>query len=58
MRLIQIRRLTELGIPLARVPDVREEPQLFEEDLAEADAELALTIAQLQKARKERAKLR
>ncbi|MFJ2022094.1 MerR family transcriptional regulator [Streptomyces nodosus] len=58
VRLIQIRRLTELGIPLARIPDVQDEPQLFEEDLAEADAELALTIAQLQRARKEIAKFR
>jgi DNA-binding transcriptional MerR regulator len=58
VRLLQIRRLTGLGFPLARIAAAEDESGPSEETLDAVDAELAATIAQLQEARREIAELR
>jgi DNA-binding transcriptional MerR regulator len=58
VRLLQIRRLTALGFPLAEIAAMEDEPEHFEKALDTADAELAATIARLEEARKEIAEYR
>ena len=52
-RLIQIRRLRELGVPLTRVEELGESPDDLTESLRVLDAELAASIERLQRARTE-----
>lgn len=58
VRLLQIRRLTGLGFPLATIAEMDGESRQFEESLRAVDAELAATIARLEEARQEIAELR
>jgi DNA-binding transcriptional MerR regulator len=52
-RLIQIRRLRELGVPLTRVEELGESPDDLTDSLRVLDAELAASIERLQRARTE-----
>ncbi|MEV4293820.1 MerR family transcriptional regulator [Microbispora rosea] len=58
VRLLQIRRLTGLGFPLAAIAEMDDEPEQLGETLDAVDEELAGTIARLEEARAEIAKLR
>ncbi|MFF4124440.1 MerR family transcriptional regulator [Microbispora rosea] len=57
VRLLQIRRLTGLGFSLAAIAAMEDEPEQLDETLHAVDAELAATIARLEEARAEIAKL-
>ncbi|GAA3707757.1 MerR family transcriptional regulator [Streptomyces tremellae] len=58
VRLLQLRRLTGLGLPLARIAAVADDPARLAESLDAVDGELAEKIALLVEARTEIAKLR
>ena len=51
VRLLRIRRLAELGVPLAQIGDVADGADASPEALREIDAELAASIERLQRAR-------
>ncbi|MBT2229390.1 MerR family transcriptional regulator [Nonomuraea sp. NEAU-A123] len=58
VRLLRITRLTELGLPLAALPDVLDEPQATEALLDELDRQLAAEIERLTERREGIARLR
>lgn len=58
VRLLEIRRLTRLGLPLAAVTTVLQKSADLDAALNEADAQLEATIVQLQVARREIAAMR
>ncbi|WP_066367520.1 MerR family transcriptional regulator [Herbidospora mongoliensis] len=51
VRLLRIRRLTELGVPLSRIGEIGADGDLTPDDLRQVDAELAADIERLQRAR-------
>ncbi|WP_439592998.1 MerR family transcriptional regulator [Microbacterium sp.] len=51
VRLLRIRRLAELGVPLSRIADVSQGGDAAPETLRELDVELAATIQRIQQAR-------
>lgn len=53
IRLLRIRRLADLGVPLAQIADVGAGGERTEQALLEVDAELAATMARLQQARED-----
>lgn len=58
VRLLEIRRLTGLGLPLASIGKVMHESEDLESTLDAVEADLVARIAQLQRAQQEVAKLR
>ena len=58
VRLLEIRRLTRLGLPLSTIAMMMREPGDLETTLNAVEADLSATIAQLQRAQVEIAKLR
>lgn len=57
LRLLQIRRLRELGVPLADISSVEDDHEAQQLTLKRLDVELGETIAQLEKAREQIAQL-